>query len=295
MSRTIHGQSTKALKFLREKPAALSVYWCYVARMNNEGVAWPGVRGLANDTDWNKDTCIEARKLLVTLQALEEVKDYVRPEWRDLPDDARARKVNLDRSEYFRPTGYIIVEGQKYLLLYNGGDEVNEIDQKITDVRRGRTSAASNIGGIEHRRGRTELDSNAQPDSRKSKLASKGSAPDGAAPAKPSIEENKAVGMLIKAWAEKSGVIEANPYNKTGYRSLALAMHRLGISPEMVTDFLSKKRQLPFFVGKGVAFGIMTQDIQPWLDKNRPGWRQAKAAEVVVDEPEFKPLDQPVE
>ncbi len=168
MSRTIHGQSTKALKYLREKPAALAVYWCYVARMNNEGVAWPGARGLAKDTSWNKATCLEARQLLVGLCALEPVLNYIRPEWRKLPDGEQKKKKGLDRSEYFRPTGYIIVNEQKLMLLYNGGDEANDIDEKAPDVRRGRPSTPQDDSGNGHLPGSTELGSLLNLDSSKS-------------------------------------------------------------------------------------------------------------------------------
>lgn len=187
MSRTIHGQSTKALKHLREKPAALAVYWCYVARMNNEGVAWPGARGLAKDTSWNKATCLEARQLLVSLCALEPVPDYIRPEWRKLPEGEQKKKKGLDRSEYFRPTGYIIVNEQRLMLLYNGGDEANDIDEKAPDVRRGSTSTPQYNSGNGHLPGSTELDSLSDLDSSQSEDDSKKDiAPDGAAGTSPS-------------------------------------------------------------------------------------------------------------
>ena len=182
MSRTIHGQSTKALKSLREKPAALAVYWCYVARMNNEGVSWPSARGLAKDTGWNKSSCLEARQLLVTLCALEAVTDYIRPEWRKLPEGEQKKRTGLDRSEYFRPTGHIVVEDQKFMLLYNGGDESNDIDAKAPDVRRNRPSTPQTDGAVGRLPGSTELDSHSDLDSSQSELDSqKDIAPDGAA------------------------------------------------------------------------------------------------------------------
>src|SRR6185295_16293387 len=128
MSRTIHGQSHKAIKAFRKKPASLTVYWIYVSRMNNEGVAWPSVAGLGKDTGWNKDTCMEGRAYLVSLGALEKVDGYVRPDWRDLPLAEKTRKLNLDQSEYYRPTGFIIWKGEKLPMLYNGGDEAADID-----------------------------------------------------------------------------------------------------------------------------------------------------------------------
>ncbi|MBZ0279402.1 MAG: helix-turn-helix domain-containing protein [Anaerolineae bacterium] len=180
MSRTIHGKSTAALKHLRKAPAALAVYWCYVARMNNEGVAWPSSRGLQTDTGWNRNTCAEARTLLVELGALEELKDYIRPEWRKLQPAALAQKKNLDQAEYYRPTGKLVVDGKAYPMLYIGADDDNPIDadgrpdqpSKIPDGLRHRPSTPSTVGGVDHRPDRPELDSSIELDSKKTQLDS---------------------------------------------------------------------------------------------------------------------------
>lgn len=136
MSRPIHGKSTAALKFLRKEPAALAVYWCYVARSNGEGVAWPSGDGLARDTGWDKATCLKGRNLLVELKALELVEKYIRPQWRSLTGKPLAQKLNLDRSEYYRPTATITVKGTIYNLLYVGGNDENDIDNFTHSVRR---------------------------------------------------------------------------------------------------------------------------------------------------------------
>ncbi|MBL8165389.1 MAG: hypothetical protein JNJ61_25625 [Anaerolineae bacterium] len=164
MSRTIHGRSTAALKHLREAPAALAVYWCYVARMNNEGVAWPSTRGLKNDTGWNRESCMNGRDLLVKLGAIEQVKDYIRPEWRNLPPAQLKQKQNLDKSEYYRPTGKLLMGEQMYFMLYNGGDEPNSIDapppsNASSDGLRRRPSAAPTIDAADRRPDRPELNS----------------------------------------------------------------------------------------------------------------------------------------
>lgn len=152
---------------MREHPAALSVYWIYVSRTNNEGVAWPSGRGLETDTGWEIKTCLKAREWLVQCEALETVKDYIRPEWRKLPAKERAQKVNFDKAEYYRPTGYIIVNGTRHPMLYFGAQEDSDIEEEITDVPPQPTSDGNPHGfTTDVGSGTTELDSsNTQLDS----------------------------------------------------------------------------------------------------------------------------------
>jgi hypothetical protein len=159
MSRTIHGASFKVLSHFREQSAALEVYWVYVARANYEGVAWPSGKQLAKDTGWNKDTCLDARRWLEKHGVIEPVEGYVKKKWRELPDNERQNKLNLDRSVYYRPTGTITIEGATYNLLYNAvgmeGEDQSESEKgEGSDVRSGRTTTAPDV-----RSGRTELDS----------------------------------------------------------------------------------------------------------------------------------------
>lgn len=166
MSRTIHGLSHKGIKAFREKSAALAVYWIYVSRMNNEGVAWPSANGLARDTGWNKEAVLDGRQCLVALQALEDVPDYIRPEWRALSGQERAKKLNLDRSEYYRPTGHIVLNGVKYPMLYNGSDEISDIDDNSADGRNRRPSKGSTVDSVDGRQNPPELDSPSHLDSK---------------------------------------------------------------------------------------------------------------------------------
>lgn len=136
MSRPIHGKSTAALKFLREEPAALAVYWCYVARSNIDNVAWPSADGLARDTGWDKATCLKGRGLLVQLKALERVEKYIRPQWRSLTGKPLSQRLNLDKSEYYRPTGVLSIKGATYNLLYISGNDENDIDHFIDGTPR---------------------------------------------------------------------------------------------------------------------------------------------------------------
>ena len=112
---TIHGGSTKALRAMRDKPAALSVYWDYCARRNHEGVAFPSLRGLASDTGWAINTCDEARTWLVACGALVEVQGYIRPQWRNLVDGDQRRRLALDKARYYRVTGWIVISGKRIL------------------------------------------------------------------------------------------------------------------------------------------------------------------------------------
>jgi len=142
MSNVIHGKSTAALRYLRREPAALAVYWCYVARTNKDGVAWPSGDGLARDTGWDKATCLKGRALLVELKALELVEKYVRPQWRELKGKPLAQKLNLDRSEYYRLTGILSMKGVIYNLLYISGNDENDIDNFTDGLPRPPTTAS---------------------------------------------------------------------------------------------------------------------------------------------------------
>lgn len=129
MASVIRGASAPMLRHFRKETAALAVYWNYCARTNQDNVATASLDQLAQDTDFCVNSCAKARKYLVELQALEPVKDYVRPEWRNLPEEELKRILNLDRSEYFRPTGYIVVDGQRQYLLFNGIDDLSRDDR----------------------------------------------------------------------------------------------------------------------------------------------------------------------
>ena len=138
MSGAIHGKSHAALKYFHKTPAALAVYWIYVSRCNYENVAWPSLKGLARDTGWHKNTCHEGRNWLIEHQALERIQPYIRPDWRHLEPKEQQRRINLDKSEYYRPTGYIQIGAQQHKLLYFGGDEPSTIDDGLPDRTSGK-------------------------------------------------------------------------------------------------------------------------------------------------------------
>lgn len=167
----IHGKSHQALRHLRDKPAALAVLWIYISRSNYENVAWPSLRGLEQDTGWNRTTCQDARAFLVDHKALEKVEDYIRPQWRSLDPLALAKKRGLyHRTEYFRATGVFEMNGEHYELLYFGGSELSDIEDDEDHVLRHRTPTAQDTYAVGHLRGRTELDSSTELDSRSTEL-----------------------------------------------------------------------------------------------------------------------------
>lgn len=168
MSSTIHGLSHQAIKFFRDNPAALAIYWIYCSRVNPDNVAWPSLAGLARDTGWSKQTCHDARQWLIDCEALKVVEDYIRPEWRNLSAKKRAQKVNLDRSVYLRPWGTICVENRYYPLLYNPQGEKSDIEtyEESTDGLADRPSKASDV-----KPGRPELDSKVLKDSTNKDIA----------------------------------------------------------------------------------------------------------------------------
>lgn len=215
---TIHGKSPRAIKYFREEAAALAIYWVYCARVNYENVAWGSLRGLAHDTGWaSPATCKKARDWLIKHKALEEVKGYVRPAWRKLPEAERKKKVGLDRNQYFRPTGVLEINGDVLPLLYHPDQEkrrkrkpdvppdstskpvpdVSPDDTSNTpvDVPRGVTSHA-----VEHLQDGTELDSlKTQLDSSRSSELDGAAAAATAEPERPNIFTyyEQAFGFLI--------------------------------------------------------------------------------------------------
>jgi hypothetical protein len=72
---------------------------------------------------------------------LERVSDYIRPDWRALEPQALARKRNFDKSEYYRPTGYVLMNGKRLPMLYNGADEATSLEEKVSDVLQNMTSS----------------------------------------------------------------------------------------------------------------------------------------------------------
>ena len=165
MTHTINGHSHKALKFFRQHPAALPVLWDYMARANDDNVAWPSVIGLAEDTGWSRSECFQARVWLVEHGALIEIEDYIRPLWRKLSPQKLAQKRNFDRAKYYRATGVLVIDDKSYEVLYatNGQEAETGVDKNLadepqdnTDVPQGSTSGPCTTGADISPRG-TEL------------------------------------------------------------------------------------------------------------------------------------------
>lgn len=144
MGSVIHGASHHAIKHFRENPAAMPVYWVYLARTNHENVAFPSLRGLSRDTGWSVNACKDARQWLVKHQALEKVEGYIRPGWRKLSKADRARKMNFDKSEYYRPTGVLQVGESIFAMLYVGAFTPSDIEE-VADVSPDDTSGVSDV------------------------------------------------------------------------------------------------------------------------------------------------------
>lgn len=147
MASIIDWGSTATVKHFRKNVAALAVYWVYLARTSNvENIAYPSIRGLARDTGYSIPTCLRARRWLVENNALERIDDYVHPDFRSLPDGERRRAVGLDKREYYRPTGYIVIDGRKHRLTYN--KSVTETNEEPDD-QSARRSTGLIINGVD--------------------------------------------------------------------------------------------------------------------------------------------------
>jgi len=107
---------------------------------------------LARDTGWSVDACADARDWLVEHEVIEKVGEYIRPDWRKLPDQEKAQKRNLDKSEYYRLTGKLTADNRTYDLLYFGGHEGEQSDvgrQPTSDAAQQRRQPTEPISSIE--------------------------------------------------------------------------------------------------------------------------------------------------
>jgi uncharacterized protein YbdZ (MbtH family) len=169
VSRIIDGNSHQAIKLMKKPAPTLSVFWVYVSRTNNDNVSWPSIRGLAKDTGWGTTAVAGARQWLIDHQALEEVKDYIRPQWRELEPKELTRLRNLDQARYFRPTGYIVVNGNRHDLLYVPRDQ--ESNQPY-EPEGSHVTPAVTSDDVAHRKSCDITPSVAELDSSKDKLSS---------------------------------------------------------------------------------------------------------------------------
>lgn len=110
----------------------------------------------------------------------------------------------------------------------------------------------------------------------------KDSTPDGVSPPtqtdeKPSTEpietkdENKAISELIQVWIESQKIIDSKAYGKTGYRSVARDLHRAGITPEDIKQFIAVRNQDVFWKDKTIPWSHIQANISTWkAQRNTP-------------------------
>lgn len=219
MACMIHGQSHRAIKHIGEQTAALEVLWIYASRTNHENVAWPGLRGLARDIGRAVGTIQKARQHLVSLEALEEVERYVRPEWRSLEENDRKKRVGMDRSKYYRPTGKIVVNDETIPVFYVPQKEASDLET-VPDVSNGRTSTPQNVYAVERLPDDTELSTSSELDSRSTERSTKKDSAVSVEPAqagtpKPEVSENgekqkrkpnEWYDFIVTTWGKHEGV-----------------------------------------------------------------------------------------
>jgi len=87
-------------------------------------------------------------------------------------------------------------------------------------------------------------------------------------------DEAKSIADLIHAWLQGSKVIAPNAYANKTLREKAKAMHKLGITPAHITEYIADVRRDTFWAPKGIDFDKVCKEIQPWLDTKRAGWNK---------------------
>lgn len=303
MGSVIHGASTKALKHMRQHPATMAVYWVYCARTNHENVAYPTLRGLERDTGWCKNECDQARQWLIEHQALEVVEGYVRPEWREIEPQKRARLINLDKTEYLRPTGRLVVDNVIYPMLYTGKQEASDIEEHeeendIPDVLPQLTSDASgHQSTVDINQGRTEL--NTSKESKLDTTVARGKKRQGGKREKKPVQRSD----IFKKLAEMSfdvvdtSTVSARTVTKVNRLEKWLAENSPGATVETLTAFyiwydaktkgrVSRPRYVDTFAEHFTAFKQIRQ-----AAKNRPPvqmsdyskWRLEEMGEAIPD------------
>lgn len=296
MSSVIDGKSHQTIKFMRDKPAALAVLWIYASRTNPEGVAWPSLRGLAKTTDWSVPVCQDGRDYLVEHGALEQVDNYIRPQWRKLSLADLTRKRNFDRAQYYRVTGVFTHGGNTYPLFYHGGNEASDIEDDGSDVQPGLTSdGVAHQTALHVQPGCTELDSSIpELDSKKSELSTRKQrtptpqplqnsaqtrskqnsvpTPNVAAPLPPNyaaLEDSfKPLSAIIIAWHDAHPVIKPSiPRNqRERYNDEANALLAAGITPGDMTVFVKERLKN----GQKTTWAFIVTDIHDFMrSRNR--------------------------
>ena len=272
MSSTINGKSTSVIKHFRSKPAALAIYWIYCARQNNEGVAWPSLRGLQRDTGWSYNTCQAARTWLEEHRAIEPVKDYTRPDWRALPVDDLTQRQNLDQTHYYRVTGVLMVDSVAHPMLYVNEEQSDGLDEKALHDSPDASWMASDIAPHE-----SELNTIEKPEL---PTTEKHSAPNGAVEAEPPtpqpdpVEEPAAKPAqphiaIIDAWYEG---MPAAPVTRKYPRNVATAKRILdaGYTPDAVRDFVTDRYTDPFWHDKAMTLEYVEDNLPLWVESHAP-------------------------
>jgi hypothetical protein len=130
MSAVINGNSCAALKFFREEPAALAVYWAYCAHMNAENIAWRGLRSLETETGWTVNAVKKARVWLIKHELLERVEEYTPKKWRKLEPEAQQQAKMRYYNEYYRVCPTLVIDGEEYSMLYTPQDDSGEDNEE---------------------------------------------------------------------------------------------------------------------------------------------------------------------
>jgi hypothetical protein len=116
-------------------------------------------------------------------------------------------------------------------------------------------------------------------------------------PSKYTPEENNAISALLKAWQETAQNIQPFAYQNRTFREQAHELHKLNVTPELVTVYLNNLRLDKFWRDKGISWNKVCSEIIPWLKARHrlldPVIAKNATTEIIDDGP-TEPVENPV-
>lgn len=112
-------------------------------------------------------------------------------------------------------------------------------------------------------------------------------------PTTPPNPNHAFVTELIATYLQFSGVIAPEMYGVPTIRGKFEQLHKLGITPDLLQAYICGLRMDRFWKDKAITWQKVMQEIQPWLNQHKPGWKPDEEAKPDFDprSPEVPPED----
>lgn len=87
-----------------------------------------------------------------------------------------------------------------------------------------------------------------------------------AEPVTKELTDQEAIVGIIAAWLDSTGTIDPKAYAKKGLRDIALAMHKRGVTPELIAEYVEWKHGDKFWIGQDITLYKIANTIIAWRD-----------------------------